>query len=1625
MLDQPKSGSESCEAGHDPAIFLCENESSRSSDPKDVVMTASVRSCLQNQALEYNAQVTKQLYDITKDRYDLLEVCCPADSPLSQAVIDAGGRAYRMGLHNGYDLTTKDGLRKALTTLRNIRPRYVHVSPPCDPWSTMNNANQKTQAQVQNLERKQERGRLILRNCLKILQIQRQELDGQSGTGPDCLACHAGGEQPLRAASWKEPTVRRMLQLCNAERFRCDGCQFGMKSRITGLPIQKPYGWFSSLQSIRDALHRCCQLGNHEHAVIAGKEITETATYPKKLCKVFAKALLAHRDLELQKCLAVTEYENKDSEQSYHNGVPGYEPDPLQNEPGRGTSDEPWEPREAHDAQAPGTEEEEAPEEEPEEGESSDPSNWNPQQILRKLRTIHANLGHPSNQTMVRMLKEARAHENIVQAAMSFSCPYCARRGHAKPHRTSQVQQATRKWEIVSVDTFWWHSPHRDEKGNSREHVVGISWLDEASDFHVATIVRQGSQTQRVIKGEEFRTSFATKWLGLLPKPETLRFDDEGAFRDQALITWLEAQAIKISVIAGEAAWQMGKHSRHLEVLKENMSLLSLELGPDVGAEELLNLSLSAKNDLHSVQGYSPNQWCFGQSKERMQSYLQHGNHLPTTSMREGESFEASLQRAESARKTFLKADSRRRILRAARGQARKVEVFEVGELVYYYRRGRNSTVKHEAGWHGPARVVAVEKHGDSERNQTSGSVIWIAHATVLYRCAPEQLRKVPPEVKTTYETANGPRGPLVEIREAGNQANYRDISQDLQNEPEDSEVHDEGPTATRSRAFDAQPTRRHLVKRPPQYEPEGQPDRVLEGPGPTGRASQGGGRPATGTREVPVHEPVEAGPGEGVQRKVRREDRSRREQGPEVRPLVDQSPGGQHQVPEHSDVRPAEERHQSDREEFWRQADRLRHQLRGGVDGGDVEPRREQRRTTEGGHRPQDGHHGRDHQEHAGPDPAPRGNGSTTAADALPGPGADGSDARAAHRPERSTEHRGAPVVSGQEVGRNRSRSPFPRAGLILHNQRESYEPVLEKVAEMPEGLEGSDGCDVEEDVGSLIAIPDRPPQETCPIRTGCFAWQEDEDLCDGDCEESSQTYEGPEEGSQRQDSGMYFSQALEQKCEVFEIHMDIQPRDVHKVSVNGRQNWVLNEKPKKRAEVHFRTLEDTDKLEFLKAMRGELGSYLEHEAVAIARRHNVPTERILGMRWVLTWKAIENDTGDVIGRKPKARLIIKGYQDPDLLHLKRDSPTLATQNRNMILAIAAAQGWQGYVGDIKTAFLNGDQTEAQREIFAEPPEEVRRMLNMKPSEIFRILKAVYGLLHAPRAWSDKLRKELRNQGWVQSKLEPCVWRLYENGVLCGLIGVHVDDVLCCGSGSQFSRKVSTLKESFPFGSWKSLSESTTFCGCEIKQLPCSTIELSQERYGEGLVEIPLSRERKLESDADVTEAERKLFRAALGALSWRATQSAPWLSASVSYLQGCFKEAKVGDLLQVNKLIRTQRAYSQLVVRFPSNIVKPTLLTYHDASYACRRDGSSQGGVISMLVDHDVVHGKLCKFAPIGWQSRRLPRVCRSSTSAEIQAGSHAMDAHEFTKQIVLEWYNEHPINNRDMDSALAKIR
>ena len=115
-----------------------------------------------------------------------------------------------------------------------------------------------------------------------------------------------------------------------------------------------------------------------------------------------------------------------------------------------------------------------------------------------------------------------------------------------------------------------------------------------------------------------------------LPRPYKIRPDPKGVFRAHGCVEFLESLGIMIDPIASEAPWQAGKHSRHIDLLKEHTTRLSQELGPDVRPKELLTLALNAKNEMHTVRGYSPYRWVFGKSKSLINFLLQEGNQLPS-----------------------------------------------------------------------------------------------------------------------------------------------------------------------------------------------------------------------------------------------------------------------------------------------------------------------------------------------------------------------------------------------------------------------------------------------------------------------------------------------------------------------------------------------------------------------------------------------------------------------------------------------------------------------------------------------------------------------------------------------------------------------------------------------------------------------------------------------------------------------------------------------------------------------------------------------------------------------------------------------------------------------------------
>ena len=257
-------------------------------------------------------------------------------------------------------------------------------------------------------------------------------------------------------------------------------------------------------------------------------------------------------------------------------------------------------------------------------------------------------------------------------------------------------------------------------------------------------------------------------------------------------------------------------------------------------------------------------------------------------------------------------------------------------------------------------------------------------------------------------------------------------------------------------------------------------------------------------------------------------------------------------------------------------------------------------------------------------------------------------------------------------------------------------------------------------------------------------------------------------------------------------------------------------------------------DRQRFQQAMHKEWQSWLENKVTTVVKGKGIPRARIIGSRWVLTWK--KSSDPDDRSVTPKARLVLVGFQDPDLGRIATDSPTLRKESKHIILSICAAKGWTIWGADIKTAFLSGDAS--RRDLFFKPPKEDQEFMNLGPDDVLRLEKAAYGLAEAPRAWFLRLSRELAAIGMTVSQLDPCVFilRCAASLELLGICGVHVDDLLGGGTPAM-NRCLAELKKKLPFGEFRTTT--IKYTGAEIRQNPDFSIEVSQVAYIDKLEEV------------------------------------------------------------------------------------------------------------------------------------------------------------------------------------------
>ena len=464
------------------------------------------------------------------------------------------------------------------------------------------------------------------------------------------------------------------------------------------------------------------------------------------------------------------------------------------------------------------------------------------------------------------------------------------------------------------------------------------------------------------------------------------------------------------------------------------------------------------------------------------------------------------------------------------------------------------------------------------------------------------------------------------------------------------------------------------------------------------------------------------------------------------------------------------------------------------------------------------------------------------------------------------------------------------------------------------------------------------------------------------------------------------------------FSLSIDVTEQDINKWSASTKPEemaWIANVCKRARAEVNVKDLSLDERILFEKAKDAELNCWIQTSALKPILRRKLNPEQILRSRWILTWKAINEEDSTKPQQKAKARLVVLGFQDPKLCEVARDSPTLTREGRNTVLQTISSRRWELASFDIKTAFLRG-QSDKNNPLAMEPPPELRKKLNLSQDQVCSLVGNAYGRVDAPLLFYKELSKQLQTLHFTRHPLEPCIYILESvkdnHRTLHGIIGTHVDDGIC-GGDSYFYNQLEALKKVLPFGTFK--QRKFVFTGIHLEQLPDFSIMASQEDYVRSIPAIDVGRLRRQTPADSVNDSELNKLRGLIGSLQYAVSHTRPDIAAKLGEVQVQVSKATVETLLLANRVLREAQEHSHVKICFRSiPINQLTHVSFGDASFASAKQLSSFQGTLICATNHELNQNKTAPVSPLTWTSKKISRVVRSTLSAEAYSMSASVD-------------------------------
>nr|GEU30683.1 hypothetical protein [Tanacetum cinerariifolium] len=247
-----------------------------------------------------------------------------------------------------------------------------------------------------------------------------------------------------------------------------------------------------------------------------------------------------------------------------------------------------------------------------------------------------------------------------------------------------------------------------------------------------------------------------------------------------------------------------------------------------------------------------------------------------------------------------------------------------------------------------------------------------------------------------------------------------------------------------------------------------------------------------------------------------------------------------------------------------------------------------------------------------------------------------------------------------------------------------------------------------------------------------------------------------------------------------------------------------------------------------------------------------------------------------DFLRRK---RAIVQGHtQEEGIDYEEVFAPVARIEAIRLFLVYASFMGFMMYQIDVKSAFLYEtikEEVYVCQPLGFEDPDY--------PDKVYKVVKALYGLHQAPRAWYETLSNYLLDNGFQRGKIDQTLFIKRQKGDIL-LVHIYVDDIIFCSTNKDLCKAFEKLmKGKFQMSS---IGELTFFLGLQVKQKKYE-IFISQDKYVAEILRkfgltngksasTPIDTEKPLLKDPDGEDVDVHTYRSMIGSLMY-LTSSRP----------------------------------------------------------------------------------------------------------------------------------------------------